>query len=276
MSRSAEAQVINLMGVDFDALTEQETCARICSEMNGGRGGMIVTVNLDHLRRCQQSVGYRELVKKAELVVADGMPLVWASWLQATPLPERVAGSSLCSSLTRALAANGRSLFLLGANPGVAEQAAKKMKLDFPAIKIAGCCCPERGFERDSDALARICQRLMDAQPDMVYVALGSPKQEELIDRLRPFLPDAWWMGVGISLSFLVGEVRRAPLWLQRLGLEWLHRLLQEPKRLGRRYLIEGLPFAFRLFSHAVWNRGIDHHPRRVQIQRRRESGPKE
>jgi N-acetylglucosaminyldiphosphoundecaprenol N-acetyl-beta-D-mannosaminyltransferase len=204
-----------------------------------------------------------ELVGSADLVVADGMPLIWASRLQGTPLPERVAGSTLCLSLARTLGAAKRSLFLLGGNEGIAEAASEELKRRFPGLIIAGTHYPPFGFEKDAAQMESIQAKLQSAQPDVVYVALGSPKQEELIQRLRADLPAAWWLGVGISLSFITGEVRRAPKWMQKLGLEWTHRLAQEPMRLGRRYLIDGLPFAARLMSGSAlarvrrWGRGV-------------------
>ena len=99
---------------------------------------------------------------------------------------------------------------------------------------------------------SEIIQVLSETRPDIVYVALGSPKQEKLIARLRPVLPGAWWLGVGNSFSFLSGEVRRAPVWMQRTGVEWVHRLIQEPRRLFRRYVVDGLPFAARMFAAAL------------------------
>jgi N-acetylglucosaminyldiphosphoundecaprenol N-acetyl-beta-D-mannosaminyltransferase len=119
----------------------------------------------------------------------------------------------------------------------------------FPKLKIAGVFSPVFGFERDAGALEEIRQRLRSAAPDVVYVALGSPKQENLIVNLRQDLPGTWWLGVGISLSFITGDVQRAPVWIQRIGLEWVHRLVQEPRRLFRRYIIDGIPFAIRLFA---------------------------
>jgi N-acetylglucosaminyldiphosphoundecaprenol N-acetyl-beta-D-mannosaminyltransferase len=122
-------------------------------------------------------------------------------------------------------------------------------------LKIAGTHCPPPGFEDDEREMGALTDKLRAAQPDIVYVGLGSPKQERLIARLRPLLPQSWWLGVGISFSFLCGQVRRAPPWMQKLGLEWLHRWIQEPGRLGRRYFLEGLPFAARLFTRALVNR---------------------
>lgn len=246
---------IELDGVRIDVVTEQQVCEWITTELRSGSGGCVVTVNLDHMRRCHYDRSYFELVAGADLVVADGMPLVWAARMQGTPLPERVAGSSLSISLAHSLAEQQMSLFLLGGNEGVAEAAGKDLIERFPGLKIAGTYCPPFGFENDPTEMERIVAALRAAQPSVVYVALGSPKQELLIQKLQGELPKAWWLGVGISLSFITGEVPRAPQWIQRSGLEWVHRLVQEPTRLGRRYLIEGLPFAARLTAHSMSRR---------------------
>jgi N-acetylglucosaminyldiphosphoundecaprenol N-acetyl-beta-D-mannosaminyltransferase len=239
----------------FCAINERQ-CVDLATDGNGHHaGGWIVTANLDHLRRMVRQRSYGELCRAATLVVADGMPLVWAARIQGTPLPERVAGSNLISSLSAAAAARGKSVFLLGGAPGTAEAAANVLTERYPALRVAGTHCPPVGFEHDSQQLAELTEALRQAQPDIVYVALGSPKQERLIAELRPVLPGAWWMGVGISFSFLCGDVKRAPRWMQRLGLEWVHRLVQEPRRLARRYLVDDLPFAVRLLGGAAWRR---------------------
>lgn len=246
---------VDLQGIMFDAITESQTCSRIVNALNQQRGGYVVTANLDHLLRCKRFPRYKSLVKQADIIVADGMPLIWASLLQGNPLPERVAGSTLCLSLARSLAEHGKSLFLLGGNPGVARQAAQVLKNRFPDLRIAGTFFPEFGFEKDPVQIEAIRHHLQDSKPDMVYVSLGSPKQEELIDQLRTDFPHVWWMGVGISLSFIAGEVLRAPVWIQRLGLEWVHRLAQEPRRLAKRYLIDGVPFAIQLLISSALRR---------------------
>ena len=142
-----------------------------------------------------------------------------------------------------------RRVFLLGGDPGTADAAADVLRTRYEGLDIVGTHCPPIGFEHHEQKTRRIIESIKQAQPDIVFVALGSPKQEQLIARLRHVMPTAWWVGVGISFSFVCGRVRRAPRWVQRLGLEWLHRLVQEPRRLMRRYLIDGLPFAARL-SH--------------------------
>ncbi len=235
---------VELEGIGLHALSESECVEHVLDELDAGRGGWVVTPNLDHLRRTRREREFRELYEEATLRVVDGQILVWALALQRTPIPGRVAGSDLISSLSRGAAERGRSLFLLGGNPGTAQKAAAVLRERHPGLAIAGTECPSSGFEKDPLAMARLSRQIHQARPDIVFVALGSPKQELVIRHLRHDRPEAWWLGVGISFSFLCGEIGRAPLWMQLAGLEWLHRLGQEPLRLGRRYLVHGLPYA--------------------------------
>lgn len=261
---AARPEGVWLRGVRFDAVTEAASVARVIDGLARGRGGWVVTSNLDHLRRAGRDAEFRRMVGAADLVVADGAPLVWAARLQGTPLPERVAGSALVWSVADAAAGAGRSLFLLGGDPGTAEAAAAVLTERYPGLSIVGTHCPPVGFEDDPQEMEAMRSKLRDSAADLVYVALGSPKQERLIESLRgpasgessgDLLPGAWWMGVGISLSFICGRVRRAPRWMQRAGLEWVHRMAQEPGRLARRYLVDGIPFALLLLLSSVWSR---------------------
>ena len=248
-----------LVGVAIDCLTESQTVNLLAQRSREGIGSFVVTVNLDHLRRCRKDPDYHRLVSQADLVVADGMPLVWASRIQGgNQIPERVAGSSMMFSLCERASEEGMSVFLLGGYPeGVAAEAGEALKVRYLGLKIAGTHCPAFGFEHDPNQMEKISEMLKSAAPDIVYIALGSPKQEVLIRAMRDVLPHAIWVGIGISLSFATGEVQRAPVLLQRLGLEWIHRLCQEPKRLFRRYIIDGIPFVAFLFLHALWGRVI-------------------
>lgn len=246
---------VYIRGVAIDVETGESTVARVMDGLERGEGGLIVTVNLDHVRRCEHDERYRGLVGRAEIVVADGMPLVWASRVQGTSLPERVAGSDLVWSLCEAASARRRSVFLLGGDPGTAEEAAMVLEKKYPGLRVCGVMAPERGFEHDPVQMDEIEAALVEALPDVVFVALGSPKQEYLAERLRDAVPRAWFIGCGISLSFVAGRVKRAPRWVQRVGLEWLHRLMQEPSRLARRYLADGLPYAAVLIAGAARER---------------------
>ena len=243
---------VSLGGMRLHAVFDHQGVARVISQLFAGRGGWVITPNLDHLRRFRREPQFAAFFERADLVVADGMPLVWASRLQGTPLPQRVAGSSLIWTLSAAAAKESRSIFLLGGDPGTAEAAGKILAGRYPGLRIAGSACPPVGFERDPLQMQSLRQQLIAAAPDIVFVALGSPKQECLIAALLADLPRAWWLGVGISFSFVCGTVRRAPKWMQGCGLEWVHRLIQEPRRLARRYLVEDLPFAFILFAGAT------------------------
>jgi N-acetylglucosaminyldiphosphoundecaprenol N-acetyl-beta-D-mannosaminyltransferase len=245
---------IELCDVKLHSVTERQCVDFILEEIDAGRGGVVVTPNLDHLRRCVRDRLFGSLVAEADLVVADGMPLVWASRLQKTPLPERVAGSNLISSLSRGAAERGKSVFLLGGAEGTAAKAAEILQQRYPGLKVVGTLCPEIGFEGRPREMAEIVSMLTQTKPDIVFVGLGSPKQEHQIAKLRPNLPNSWWLGVGVSFSFLTGHVKRAPLWMQKRGLEWVHRLYQEPRKLFKRYIVFGIPFAARLFLQSLIN----------------------
>lgn len=244
-----------LMGMEIDPLTQGEAVARITAELAAGRGGVVVTPNLDHLRQFTREPGVRALYGTADLVLADGMPLVWASRIAGRPLPERVAGSDLIWSLSGACAAQGRSVYLLGGNPGAADDAARILGERFPGLRIAGTMCPPMGFDADPARMDEVRAALLDASPDVVFVGVSFPRSGRVAETLRATLPGAWFLGLGISFSFVSGEVARAPGWVQRSGLEWVWRLLQEPRRLFVRYVIQGLPFAARLGISALLSR---------------------
>jgi N-acetylglucosaminyldiphosphoundecaprenol N-acetyl-beta-D-mannosaminyltransferase len=252
VERHDTVATVPLMGLDVAALSERQTIDHVLDALTAGRGGWICPVNLDVLRQWHASADVRALVAGADLVVADGMPLIWAGGLQGWPLPERVAGSALIYSLSDAAARAGASIFLLGGSPGTAEEAVKKLSERVPGLRLAGTLCPPFGFESQMEWMRRIEDAVCAASPDIVYVGLGFPKQERLIAGLRDHLPAAWFVSCGVSFSFVSGDIRRAPAAVQRVGLEWLYRLAQEPRRLYRRYLLEGIPFAAQLMWSAL------------------------
>jgi N-acetylglucosaminyldiphosphoundecaprenol N-acetyl-beta-D-mannosaminyltransferase len=241
-----------LMGVSLDAITEGEVIDRVLDGVSKGSGGWICPVNLDVLRQCVEAEPLRELVQSADMVVADGMPVIWASRVAGEPLPERVAGSSLTFSLTAAAANRGASVYLLGGNPRAADGAAARLKQRYPSLRIVGTACPPFGFEHDDRQIAALQRDLEVVAPDIVFIGVGFPKQDRLAVQLRERFPRVWFVSCGISLSFASGELQRAPRTMQAVGLEWLYRLAQQPRRLFRRYVIEGFPFAGRLLLSAT------------------------
>jgi N-acetylglucosaminyldiphosphoundecaprenol N-acetyl-beta-D-mannosaminyltransferase len=244
--------LIRLMGVDFAVTTEAEITDLFVDSAVAGQGSWVVTANLDHLRRFACEPDTRALIEEADVVVPDGMPIVVASRLAGIPLPERIAGSSMVLPIACRAAERGASIFLLGGEPGIAERARDRMLDAAPDLRVAGVHCPPHGFEHDADQLDAIERMLVESAPDIVLLAFSFPKTDALIRRLRPVLPKASLMGVGIAFSFLAGDRRRAPAWMRRTGTEWLHRLVSEPSRLWRRYLLQGLPFAARLLAAAL------------------------
>jgi N-acetylglucosaminyldiphosphoundecaprenol N-acetyl-beta-D-mannosaminyltransferase len=237
-----------------------ETLDHLFAALGQGRGGWLVTANLDFLRRHVRDPEARALYDQADVTVADGMPLVWAARLQGDQLPERVAGSSMVALVAARAAAERRSLYLLGGAPGAAQKAAAIFNETHPGLRVLGTSSPMLSNPPTPAELAPIREELARLRPDILLVGLGSPKQENVIQALRATLPAAWMIGVGISFSFIAGDVRRAPRWMQKTGLEWVHRMAQEPRRLAHRYLVDDIPFAFSLFWHALRQRAARRH----------------
>ena len=238
-------------GIGFDPSSEGEVVDHVITALQAGRGGTIVTPNVDFLVKARR-LGLTPLIDTADVVVADGMPIVWAAALRRQTLRERVTGSSLIWSLSRAAAVEGRSVFLLGAAEGVAATAGERLRSHVPDLRVCGWHCPPMGFEEDPAARADVDTALATARPDIVFVALGFPKQELLMAELRRHFPHVWFVGCGGALSMVAGHIPRAPRWMQAAGLEWCHRLTREPKRLARRYLIDDLPFAGAMMARSL------------------------
>ena len=246
---------VSIYGLLFDIIDEKGVVSRIIGDIKDERGGWIFTVNSDILRHLRANDTADLDWRSSDLVVADGMPIVWSSRLLAKPLPERVAGSSLVWSLSEAAAQCGASIFLLGGNPNVAQKAASVLQGVFPDLKIAGTYRPDYGYELNPASLASVVAAVVEANPAICFCGLGFPKQEILIAELRKHLPQTWFLGVGISLSVVAGEFRRAPDWIQRAGFEWLFRLVQDPTRLAKRYLVFDLPFVMRMLGSSAIER---------------------
>lgn len=247
-----DLETVALLGMPIHRISLAQCVDYVMQSLRIGRGGWVITPNLDILRRWHRDAGFRQVVGRATLSVADGVPLVWAAAVQGTPLPGRVNGTDLMTELAAAAAERNRSVYLLGGEPGSAEAAAAALRKRLPGLCVAGTYCPPMGFEDDEAQWRQIAQRLDRAEPDIVFVGLGCPKQDRVITRLRPLLPSAWWLGIGVSFSLIGGTIPRAPRWMQANGLEWLHRLGQEPARLANRYLVHGIPFGLRLLASAV------------------------
>ncbi|MDB4993208.1 MAG: glycosyl transferase, WecB/TagA/CpsF family [Myxococcaceae bacterium] len=227
-----------------DSVTFEEALAATIAMWKSGRGGSVFTPNVDHTVLVDDNERFARAYERVGLSIADGMPILWAARLLGYPLPEKVSGSDLVVPLVERAAENGMRVYFLGAAEGIAARAAAILVERFPKLIVAGIESPRINLNEDRSARADILERLKAAKPDLVLVALGAPKQElwidEVVDELRP----AVFVGIGASLDFVAGSVRRAPPWMSNNGLEWAFRLGQEPKRLWRRYLLQDPKFA--------------------------------
>ena len=224
---------VNLLGADIDALNMQQTVEKIAGFIKSSKPHLIITLNPEFLYQAQTQKHLMDLIDRSDLVTPDGEGIVWACHVTGCPVPERVTGIDLLLCLTERAARESWRIFLLGSSPGVAAEAAEKLVEKYPGLKIAGTYHGYFKSEGEKDLLDRI----KESKPDILFVALGAPRQELWIDANLKTLNVSVAMGVGGSLDVIAGRVSRAPLWLQRLRLEWLGRLIREPSR-WRRMLV--------------------------------------
>ena len=227
---------ISVLGLPLDSLTATGAVDAIDDLIRSGRTHQIATANLDFWMNSLTDRHLHRIIAGCSLVLPDGMPLVWVSKLLGCPLAERVTGVDLVPRLAELSARKGYKIFLLGGKDDVAARAAKLLEQKFPGVRIVGTYAPseeEMAHLDHSEILARIHK----VKPEILLVALGNPKQEKWIWMHRKRLGVPVAMGVGGSFEMLVGDMRRAPRWIQRCGLEWAMRFVQEPARLGPRYL---------------------------------------
>jgi N-acetylglucosaminyldiphosphoundecaprenol N-acetyl-beta-D-mannosaminyltransferase len=228
--------------IDVDRVTFRQALDTIEDLVSRGEGGAVFTPNVDHVVKAEQNHAFRRAYAGATLSLADGMPLLWASRLLGSPLPEKVSGSDLILPLARLAGLKRWRVYLLGGSSGVAEEVGKRLEREH-GVHIVGTDSPIIQPDGSAADAEQILARLRAARPDLILVAFGAPKQELWIDGFAREIRPAVAIGVGGSLDFVAGRVRRAPRWMSRAGLEWLFRLVQEPQRLWRRYLVDDVAF---------------------------------
>ncbi len=230
---------VNIGGVDIDKYSFSEVIEKITNHaLEKGTPEYVVTPNADHILNLQKNSRFREIYRKAFLVVPDGVSLLWSAKFLQTPLNGRVNGTDLFEKLCAVAEEKGLKIFLLGGRPGAAEKAKQTLQARHPNLKITGTHCPPYGFESKPEELALINSKIKAAQPDILFVGLGAPKQEYWIHAHYQQLGVPISVGIGVSFELVADMVKRAPVWMQRLGLEWLFRLIVEPERLWKRYII--------------------------------------
>lgn len=246
---------IELLGMPIDNVSVPEALARIDEFVKTRHPHMVVTPNVDHVIKFQKDREFQSIYREASLILADGMPLLWGARFLGMTIKRKISGSDLFPMLCARSVKRGHRLFFLGGRPGASERAADVMRLMHPGIQIVGTYCPPYGFESDDKENGRIVRMIREANPDILFVGLGAPKQEKWIFRHKHDYQVPVSIGIGVTFEFVSGMVKRAPGWMQRAGLEWFWRLKSEPARLWRRYLIEDIPFFWLLVKHRFFSR---------------------
>lgn len=230
---------IKFLNTYIDNLTISECMEEIEKLVNNGLYNYIVTPNVDHIVKLDKDKEFQTVYKYANLIVTDGMPLIWISKLLKNPIKEKISGSDLFPMVCDMCSKKGYSIFLLGAKEGMAQKAAENLTKRYQGLNIVGTYSPSFGFEDKSDEIELIIKIINDAKPDILAVGLGAPKQEKFIYKYKERLKVPVSMAIGATIDFEAGNIKRAPIWMQKVGFEWAYRLCKEPKRMFRRYIVD-------------------------------------
>jgi N-acetylglucosaminyldiphosphoundecaprenol N-acetyl-beta-D-mannosaminyltransferase len=248
---------VNIGGVEIDKYDFDEVVEKIVDHASSqGMPEYVVTPNAQHILDLQKDTLFRNIYRKAFLVVPDGVSLLWSAKFLKTPLNGRVNGTDLFEKLCAIAQEKGLKVFFLGGRPGAAEQAKETLEARHPGLKIVGTHCPPYGFESQPQELAVINTKIKAAAPDILFVGLGAPKQEYWIHNHYQELGVPVSVGIGVSFELVADMVQRAPVWMQKWGLEWLFRLVVEPQRLWKRYIMGNPQFIWLVMGQRLgWYR---------------------
>lgn len=254
--QSTKMEKVELMGIRIDNVTMEETLSEIEQLIKVKNNSYVITPNVNHVVKVQHDPEFKQVYDKADLVLVDGMPLVWAAKLLNKPLKDKVSGSDLFPLLCGLCEQKGYSVFLLGGTTTeIIKDTVTKLQKDFPKIKIAGYESPVFGFEKNVAESKRIVSLIKESKADVLFIGVGAPKQEKWIFEHKNDYQAGVSLAIGAAFNFYLGYTKRAPKWMQKNGLEWLYRFLQEPRRLFRRVFIENSEF-FILFMKEIFAGG--------------------
>ncbi|MEE0079678.1 MAG: WecB/TagA/CpsF family glycosyltransferase [Holdemanella sp.] len=232
---------IKFMNTDIDNLTMAETLNEIDKLIQKKNCSYVVTPNVDHIVRLEKDEELQKVYKNASLILTDGKPLIWISKWYKTPIKEKISGSDLFPRVCQLAANKNYTMYLLGAAEGVADTAARNLMKKYPGLNIVGTYSPPFGFEKNEQEMNKIKTQIQDVHPDILIVGLGCPKQEKFMYYNCKELGVPISFGLGASIDFEAGNIKRAPKWMSNHGLEWLYRFSKEPKRLFKRYFVDDL-----------------------------------
>lgn len=230
---------MKFMNTEIDNLTMDETLVEIDKLIKENKNAYVVTPNVDHIVQLERGGELAKVYRYADLILTDGKPLIWISKWYGTPIKEKISGSDLFPLLCKMAAEKSYTMYFLGAAEGVAAKAAKNLMKKYKGLNVVGAYSPPYGFEKNEVEMAKIEKMIKDANPHILIVGLGCPKQELFIFHNKDRLGVPVSLGLGASLDFEAGNIKRAPKWMANHGLEWLFRITQDPKRLAKRYLVD-------------------------------------
>lgn len=231
----------SLLNTRVNSVTIAEAVDAIENWICSGTKAYVMPINVDVVMKIEHDPHLKTIADQADMVLVDGMPLVWISKYYSRPVKEKVSGSDLVPALCQRAAEKGYSLFILGGKDGVAEQAKRNLEQQFPGIRVTGTLAPPFGFENDPRQLEQIREAICQADPDLLIVCFGCPKQEKFIyENFRKYSARVS-VCAGATVDFLAGNVKRAPKWMSDHGLEWFYRFTQEPRRLFKRYFVDNV-----------------------------------
>lgn len=238
---------IQLFGVEIDPLTMVEAVNEVFKWIlhNERLCRFVVTPNVDHIVKLQHNSELQKAYQNASLIVTDGRPVAWAANILGEHIPEVVTGSDLVPAIFDYAHQNKISIrvFLLGAMPGVADHAMSVIHSKWQYVKVVGTHSPEFGFEKNAFKCQEICDLVNASEADVLVIGLGAPKQEQWVTKYASQLSVKTALCVGATIDFIAGEKARSPIWVRKIGMEWMHRMLSEPKRLGKRYFTDAIEF---------------------------------
>lgn len=232
---------IKFMNTDIDNLTMAETLNEIDKLIQEKNCSYVVTPNVDHIVRLEKDEELQKVYKNASLILTDGKPLIWISKWYKAPIKEKISGSDLFPNVCELAANKNYTMYLLGAAEGVADTAAKNLMKKYPGLNVVGTYSPPFGFEKNEQEMNKIKTQIQAVHPDILIVGLGCPKQEKFMYYHCKELGVPISFGLGASIDFEAGNIKRAPKWMSNHGLECLYRFSKEPKRLFKRYFVDDL-----------------------------------
>lgn len=234
---------VKFMNTFIDNVSLEEAISHIEYCIQNHKVGQIITPNVDQIVRIEWDEYFKRICENCELLLVDGHPLLWTAKLYGNPFKEKICGSDLVPILCSIAAVKGYSVFLLGAAPGVAQLAADNLQKQNPGLKVAGVYSPPLGFDKNPEEIKKINRMLKDSGADMLFVGMGVPKQDIFIYENMNEYDIPMSFSIGGTIDFIAGKQKRAPKWMRKIGFEWFYRLLSNPKRMFKRYIVDDRKF---------------------------------